>query len=255
MPQTVTQRKPRVDLARRVDPTGLEYTDGRMRANSCLGNKVSQQLGQMAMLVDQVCVCESSVGAIPLCFLVGRCKVPSTGEQEEPHQRPTALPDDEYKYSLAWPSPNTQHNAHPSHSLSDIQSRTLFHPSLSQTQVTHHTTHTTLFLSTKNNTRSKTPPIDSDYLAIMPSFTATIFALTTLLAATHASAIPRDTASDAIGAIRSGSITYYNTQGGVGACGTTLSDSEPMVALSATLYDQCTFCPPPRKSLPALSSS
>ncbi|KUI59365.1 Papain inhibitor [Cytospora mali] len=37
-----------------------------------------------------------------------------------------------------------------------------------------------------------------------------------------------------------GQITYYNTGGGLGACGTTLSDSEAICALSESLYDQYT---------------
>lgn len=47
--------------------------------------------------------------------------------------------------------------------------------------------------------------------------------------------------SDAIGVVHTGDITYYNTNGGVGACGTALSDSEFVVAVSAPLYDQCTL--------------
>jgi len=46
--------------------------------------------------------------------------------------------------------------------------------------------------------------------------------------------------SDAPGASHSGQITYYNTGGGLGACGTALSDSQATVALGAQLYDQCT---------------
>lgn len=49
------------------------------------------------------------------------------------------------------------------------------------------------------------------------------------------------TSSDATGTEHSGAITYYNTGGGQGACGTTLADTDAICALSTTLYDQCTY--------------
>lgn len=46
----------------------------------------------------------------------------------------------------------------------------------------------------------------------------------------------------------SGDITYYNTNGGYGACGTTLSDSEAICALSEKLYDTYTQDGNPNKN-------
>ncbi|ROV88769.1 hypothetical protein VPNG_10283 [Cytospora leucostoma] len=64
-----------------------------------------------------------------------------------------------------------------------------------------------------------------------------------LLPATQAASLPRASSSmPTIGSTEtySGQITWYNTNGGYGACGTVLSDSEAICALSEKLYDQYT---------------
>lgn len=75
----------------------------------------------------------------------------------------------------------------------------------------------------------------------MPSFTTTFTSLLALSPLALAAAFPRAQVNDAVGTTRSGEITYYNTMGGTGACGTVLSDSEHIVAVSTELYDQCTL--------------
>lgn len=100
------------------------------------------------------------------------------------------------------------------------QSRTLF---ASKTQ--HHS----IFFSISNfHDKSRT------LLSAMSSLT--IFA--SFLAIALAGVLPRQQL-DATGITRTGAITYYNTGGGSGACGTTLSDSGATCAVSTTLYDAC----------------
>lgn len=74
----------------------------------------------------------------------------------------------------------------------------------------------------------------------------TLLAFTLSLSPALALNIPRqDSGSTAVPAMGStetytGQITYYDTAGGTGACGTTLSDSMAIAAVSTTLYDSYT---------------
>lgn len=72
----------------------------------------------------------------------------------------------------------------------------------------------------------------------MPSFT--VFA--SLITVALAGVLPRQQI-DATGVSRTGAVTYYNTGGGFGACGTTLSDGALTCAVSTTLYDACMSLP------------
>lgn len=73
----------------------------------------------------------------------------------------------------------------------------------------------------------------------MPSFVV----FTSFLTIALAGVLPRQQL-DATGVTRTGAITFYNTGGGSGACGTTLSDSGATCAVSTTLYDACMYRPP-----------
>lgn len=68
----------------------------------------------------------------------------------------------------------------------------------------------------------------------MPSLTVFVSLITVALAGV----LPRQQ-FDATGVTRTGAVTYYNTGGGSGACGTSLSDSGLTCAVSTTLYDAC----------------
>lgn len=70
-----------------------------------------------------------------------------------------------------------------------------------------------------------------------------------LITVALAGVLPRQQ-SDATGVSRTGAVTYYNTGGGTGACGTTLSDGALTCAVSTTLYDACMSC---RFSFPRIS--
>ncbi|KAF3765614.1 expansin-related [Cryphonectria parasitica EP155] len=72
----------------------------------------------------------------------------------------------------------------------------------------------------------------------MPSFTSLITLLSLGATTALAGVIARD--DSATGVTHTGDITYYNTENGVGACGSTLSDSDSICALSTTLYDEFT---------------
>lgn len=68
----------------------------------------------------------------------------------------------------------------------------------------------------------------------MALFNAFAFFFTVALAG-----VPPRQELDAAGITRTGAITFYNTGGGTGACGTTLSDNAATCAVSTTLYDTC----------------
>lgn len=93
----------------------------------------------------------------------------------------------------------------------------------------------------------------------MHSLTITLTALLSLSPLALAGVISPRQQSDAVGVTRTGQITYYNTLGGTGSCGTALSDNEAIVAVSTELYDQCKHLlsfsfvpslPPPPSSCP-----
>lgn len=102
----------------------------------------------------------------------------------------------------------------------------------------------TLFLRARLSIKVHTPfptsriPTVSYHNANMPSFTVFVSLITVALAGV----LPRQQ-SDATGVSRTGSVTYYNTGGGLGACGTTLSDGALTCAVSTTLYDACMYHP------------